>query len=197
MTGGSARRNVPPVNRARRVLVATASFGGVAALGFLSMTGPVAAEVDGGCTGQASFPALGGRVYTAEDTGVLVVPIEDTVNYEGTVPVPEGTERTHSGEIRIDLPFFFDVFDPVVADWGTETDESSDADTYHYDIPDFVPRGVELRLYGEHNDEVDCTGEVTIKLEGSVGDAPLGAAVAVVGTIASAFGLTVAVRGRP
>jgi hypothetical protein len=188
---------VPPVGRARRVLVAVASFGGIATVGFCWMAGPAAAEVDGGCTGQASFPELDGQVYTAEDTGVLVVPIEDTVTYEGTVPVPEGTERTHNGEIRIDLPLVFDAFDPVIADWGTETDASSDTGTYHYDIPDFVPRGVELRLYGEHNDEVDCTGEVTIELEGGVGDAPLIPAVAVIGTVASGAGVAVAMRGRP
>ena len=188
---------MPPVGRARRVLVAVASFGGIATVGFITMTASAGASVDGGCTGQASFPELDGRVYTAEDTGVLVVPIEDTVTYEGTVPVPEGTERTHNGEIRIDLPLVFDAFDPVIADWGTETDASSDTGTYHYDIPDFVPRGVELRLYGEHNDEVDCTGEVTIELEGGVGDAPLIPAVAVIGTVASGAGVAVAMRGRP
>ena len=181
--------------RARRVLVATAFSSGVAAVLFFGAASAASASVEGGCTGAASFPALGGTTYNAADTAVLIVPIEDTVSYEGTVPVPEGTERTHDGQIALDLPW--PIPDPVIADWGTETDESSDADTYHYEIPDIAPRGVELRLYGEHNDEVDCTGEVTVKIEGSVGDAPAAAAIAVGGTLAAAAGLAIAIRGRP
>jgi hypothetical protein len=177
-----------------RAVVAGASLGGVVLTCLCLTASAASAEVDGDCTGAATFPELGGTTYTAEDTGVLVVPVEDTVTYEGTVGVPEGTERTHSGQIALDLPW--PLPDPTLADWGTETDESSDTDTYHYEVPSFAPRGVELRLYGEHNDEIDCSGEVTVEIEGGVLDAPLAVAVAIAGTLASGAGLAAAVRGR-
>jgi hypothetical protein len=184
------------VVRARQVLVAMASVGGVATILLLGAAGPAAASVDGGCTGSASFPALGGRTYDAADTGVLIVPVEDTVTYLGTVPVPEGTERAHDGQIALDLPW--PIPDPVIADWGTDSTEAAeDSGSYDYEIPDVAPRGVELRLYGEHNDNVSCTGEVTVKIEGGVGDAPAAAAIAVAGTVAAGIGFALAVRGRP
>lgn len=161
----------------------------------LGLADPAGAELDGPCTGRGTF-ASDREVVDAATTEKVVVAPEDTVSYEGTITATEGEERSHRGRIDLELP---PPLPPVeIADWGSDsTTEVSDAGTYDYDLPSFVPRGVELELTGEHDDTAGtCTGSVTVEIDGGPFDAPVAPIISIIGTLAAAGGVAVAARPR-
>lgn len=161
----------------------------------LLLADPAEAELDGPCTGTATFPSTGLTV-DAETADKVVVPPSDTVSYVGTIQATEGEERSHSGHIDLELP---PPFTSVrIADWGTEsTTEVSDEGVYEYDLPSYTPRGVEMLVTGEHVDTAGtCSGEVRVEVEGDPLDAPAVPAAAVVGTLAAGAGVLAAARPK-
>jgi hypothetical protein len=156
---------------------------------------PAAGELTGPCTATGTF-ASGPFTVDAATADKVVVPIEDDVSYQAAITATQGEERSHEGHIDLELP---PPFRPIrIEDWGTDsTTEVSDADTYEYDLPSYVPRGVELLVTGKHVDTAGtCTGEVRVEIDGGPLDAPALPAVAVAGTFAAGFGVFVAAKPK-
>lgn len=163
-------------------------------LAALAWAGPAGAELTGPCTGRGTF-ASDGRVVDAATADKVVVPPEDTVAYVGTISGASG-ERSHSGHIDLELPPPLPAIE--IESWGTDsTTETSDAGNQTYDLPSFVPRGVELELTGEHVDTAGtCTGSVRVEIDGGPLDSPAAPIAAVAGTLGAAAGLAVAARPK-
>ncbi len=174
-----------------RVLGAVA----IAAGGLLLLATPAGAELDEGpCEGTGTFRS-DGEVVNARTAETITVADEDTVDYVGTINTDE-IDRSHNGAIELDLPF--PLPNVAVVDWGTDsTDANEDSDSYDYELPWFVPRGVEIPVEGFHHDTAgDCEGSVTIKIEGGPFDAPLATAAALAVTVLSGFGLFAAAKAK-
>src|SRR3954462_2332766 len=59
-------------------------------------------HVDGGCTGSGTFEK-GKFTATAAEEGVVTIPEEDKVAWQGALPGPTG-DVAYSGEIKVELP---------------------------------------------------------------------------------------------
>ncbi len=144
------------------------------ALGALiSMAPPAGAVLTNGCTGQGTFAkgttANGKGPFAAESIPagqVITVPLEDTVTWSGSVPVPQ-SNRNINGFVAVKLPWPFGSFD--IDTWSGPSDLVKNNGVKHYKLPSFVPRGTVFQVYGAHHDTngVDCAGFVLIKVEGS------------------------------
>ena len=143
--------------------------------------GPAAADVTeppGKCIGLASFAAgvdgpfsVSSKVLTSSD--VTTVPLSDTVSWEGSlVGVPAGTAREISGFVKVDMPW--PIPDITIDDWGGTSTRVANQDVKDFSLPSFTPRGVELRVYGEHREAgaVFCSGSTKIKVDGGVFSSP-------------------------
>jgi hypothetical protein len=150
----------------------TAVIGGLAAgaVGLL-MAVPAFGSVTGPCNGFALVTPQGGGPAVGVDpvtgNGPFEVPLSGSAAYKGYITgVPAG-QQSYSGSIVLKLPP--GLPDIVVADWSGTTDLTSTNGVYDYDLPAFVPRGVEIPLHGEHTQGgVACTADVTVKVAGSV-----------------------------
>jgi hypothetical protein len=157
----------------------------------LVSAGPAGAVIDQGpCNGSGQFVNEGLNVRASE-SGVVEVPEKDTVNWEGALGASTD-EVPYSGKIEVELPPPFAALS--IDDWSGTTDSVQNNGTKKYDIPSFVPKGVELDVVGEHTQgSIKCKGHVTIKLAGSTfGPVSI---VSLVGTAATGVGLVLA--GRP
>src|SRR4051794_27748784 len=149
------------------------------------------AAVSGGREGSAPFPV---NAEVPADH-VTVVPKADIVRWQGGVVGPvAGVERPIAGFIAVDLPW--PLGRQTVETWGGTSKKIGKAGIRDYDLPSSVPRGVEFRVVGEHNENGDlfCSGEATVKIEGSAFDSPA-TPVALVLSVASAVGLVFAGLG--
>ena len=149
----------------------------------LAIGGAVVAAADiteppGRCTGSATFAEGVGAPFSVSSTDlapgdVLTVPLEDTVTWQGSVSgIPEGTEREISGFIKVDMPWLLP--DVEIDSWDGLSRKASNSDVQDYSLPSFTPRGVELRVYGEHNESgaLFCSGELNVKVEGGAFSSP-------------------------
>lgn len=165
----------------------------------LVLPGPAAAELTGDCTASGSFvegtEADGPFTVDATEIGttVVVVPRSDTVNWQGAVIGPSG-EREISGFVAVDLPWPFGGW--TIDSWDGTTAATESSGSEEYDLGSLVPAGVEIRVYGEHNDQgASCSGEVFVEIEGGPFDSPVTYAALTL-TVVSAVGLAFAMRPR-
>ena len=169
--------------------------GAIAAGGLLLFAVPASASLSGPCDGQGTFRS-DGQVVNASTANKVTVAEQDTVDYEGRINTSD-TGRSHNGAIELDLPF--PLPNVAVADWSTNsTDANEDIGTYEYELPWYVPRGVEIPLEGFHNDTAgNCKGSVTIEIAGGPLDSPAAIAAALLGTVFSGLGVFAAAKAKP
>ncbi|RLE15995.1 MAG: hypothetical protein DRJ28_02650 [Actinobacteria bacterium] len=138
----------------------------------VGLASPAGAEVfQGGCTGSAEFSDGTTVTESTPLSEVVIVPEEDTVVYQGSINLPPPDDEVpFAGGVDVRLP----RFNWTVVPWSGETVEVSDAGTYTYDVPGFVPRGVQLEVSAAHTQQgQDCAVAVTMKLDGDPGAAAL------------------------
>lgn len=145
----------------------------------IGLVTPASAEVTaGGCTGTAEFSDGTSVSVDTPLSEVIVVPEADTVNYNGSINLPPPDDEVpFNGSIVVRLPRVL----WTVVTWSGETVEVSDAGTYHYEVPSYVPRGIQFEVSGNHTQQGQtCGARVTMKLDGSPGTAAL---IAATGTL--------------
>jgi hypothetical protein len=121
--------------------------------------------VNGPCEGSGAFET-GGFTVTAAETGIVTVPAKDTVHWQGSIKPNESGEQPYSGAIRVELPPPFSSID--IDSWSGTSDSTQNSGVKKYDLPSFVPKGVELRVSGFHDQgSAKCDGFVRIKIDGS------------------------------
>lgn len=176
--------------RRRKRLAASGVLGGMVMLMVASLASPALAEViEGPCTGSAEFS---NNVTVTERTkivDVVEVPEEDTVLYEGQIPIPPAEEpEPFSGNVSVALPAGGSW---VVVEWPVPTGETVEVGAsglYEYEVPGFVPRGTGgVLVTATHTQRgITCVVAVTLSVEGSPG-AP--AIIGAVGTGVFALGV--------
>jgi len=175
----------------RRRIGALLVLGAISALMMATLALPASAEViEGPCTGSAAFS--NGIVVTESQPidQVVEVPDGDTVEYTGSVNIPEPAEPIpFNGSIDVQVP----IGGVTIVTWSGETVEVSDAGEYTYTLPSYVPRGTGgLEVTARHSQGgVTCIVVVTMAVEGSPGaPALIGAAGTLVfgaGVVGSGF----------
>ena len=166
-----------------RRLAALTLVGGALFLTFLSLSTPASATVTGGCSGSGTIGANQYDAAALDPADPITIPEEADVAYQGSVPLPAGTDRAYSGQIDLQLPLGGSV---TVADWSGTSKKVGGAGTYHYSVPSIVPRGVTIRADGTHSQAglaAPCTGAFAVKLEGGPLDSPVPTAAALGGTL--------------
>ncbi|MFV1961292.1 MAG: hypothetical protein ACC683_06940 [Acidimicrobiia bacterium] len=158
--------------RDRRRTASAVLLGTITIFWAVGLAAPAGAEVfQGGCTGSATFSD--GTIVTESTplSQVVVVPEADSVVYQGSINLPPPDDEVpFAGGITVQLP----RFGWTVVDWADETKEVSDAGTYAYEVPGFVPRGVQLEVSASHTQlGQTCVVAVTMKLDGDPGAAAL------------------------
>ena len=177
------KRPAPPVSSAfplRRRLVPLAVAGG--ALLVVPTANPAAATVTGGCAGAGTIGTTRYDAAALDPAEPITVPEEGDVAYEGSVPLPGGTDRAYSGSIALQLP----IGSVTVADWSGSSAKVADSGVHHYSIPALVPRGITVRVDGTHSHDglaAPCTGAFAIALDGGPLDSPVPTAAALGGTL--------------
>ncbi len=154
-------------------------LGAITIFWVIGMAPPAGAEVfQGGCTGSARFSDGTTVTESTPLSEVVIVPEEDSVAYQGSINLPPPDDEVpFSGGVDVRLP----RFNWTVVPWSGETVEVSDAGVYTYDVPGFVPRGVQLEVSAVHIQQGQtCVVAVTMKLDGDPGPAAL---IAVTGTV--------------
>ncbi len=170
----------------------------VAFVGLLAV--PAGAEITkGSCGGAATFPDKeSDKVLDAArpKSNVFEAPLSATVAYAGTLG-PGAAESDEpvpfEGGVTLRIP----RMSISVAGWSGETVEVSDAGSYTYDLPDFVPQGtggLEVTAWHNHTGHGDCEAVVTVTISGSPGVA---AAAAGGLTLLAGAGTLAAGRKKP
>ncbi|HEX9258670.1 MAG TPA: hypothetical protein VF855_03975 [Acidimicrobiales bacterium] len=139
-----------------------------AGLGLL-LAAPASAKINGPCTGSATITGDGGetvKLDPATSEGPYVVPASGSADYEGTITgVPAG-KQAYFGQVVLQMPPPFS--DIVIKDWSGETELVTKKGTETYDLPSFVPKGVEMPLSAAHaQGGVACSTNVVVKIDGS------------------------------
>jgi hypothetical protein len=137
-----------------------------------------------------------GRTYDAQTTNKVTLPLEDKVEWAGSVAGGdengEGPRRQIEGEVRLKMPPGVPFSTVQLGDWGPkESTRYANSGTYDYELPSILG-GATVHLTGFHKEagaEV-CSGEVEIELEGTWGNPALYGALAI--TALSAAGLVIA-----
>jgi hypothetical protein len=147
----------------------------VMAAAVLASSSPAGAEMEGPCTAQATFRngTKDGGSFTvdASSTDVVKVPLSDTVDWTGSIAVP-AVERPIEGEVTLQMPWPFGAVS--LHSWGGDTTAKvQGSGTEEYDLPSFVPRGVEMTVEAVHRDAATCRASLRIEVEGSATDSPL------------------------
>jgi hypothetical protein len=138
-----------------------AAAGVVAAIPLLGAES-AGASLTGPCEASGTLRSTG-DTYDAKTTDEVEIPREDDVDWSGQVP-GSGAQRNISGFVKVDLPA--PLPDPEIGKWDGPSSKYQNSGTYHYEFPS-VLEGFDIRVYGTHHDAgFDCSGEVTVKLEG-------------------------------
>jgi hypothetical protein len=179
----------------KRVLLGFAAVGVAFVFFPMPTAGAAPQEVsgNGNCQGTAAFQS--GHQYTAADSGVDEIPLKDTVNWTGSIEAPSSApDWAYAGHIQLELPPPLPAI--TIDDWSGTTDATGNSGVKKYDLPSFVPRGVELEVTGSHTQaDKSCSGTVTVKVEGGAFDSPA-APAALVGTAATGVGAALAGRAK-
>ena len=149
--------------------------------------GSRAVDFSGPCTVSASL-SNGTVVDPSASGGVYTVPHKGSANYTGSIAQPT-TPRAHNGSVKVSTPPLvpsINLKDP----WGEpDAVTVSDSGTVTWDIPSWVPGGVEFTVSGSHNDGgLLCKGSIVVKLDGNITSGALGW-VAIIGTVLTALGV--------
>ena len=147
-------------------------------------------ESDNGCQGSGTFRE-GGLFVDAEAVGDDLVTIlrSDTVDWEGSVAAPPGA---YSGSISIDLPPPLKGLE--VDSWSGTSDNPGTSGTRDYDLPSWVPAGVEFQVVGLHDDDNgSCDGYVNLEIKGGPFDSPA-APISLAATVVAGAGLAGTIR---
>ncbi len=145
----------------------------------IGMAPPAGAEVfQGGCTGSAAFSDGTTVTESTPLSQVVIVPDGDTVAYKGSINLPAPADEVpFAGGVSVRLP----RFSWTVIDWSDGTVEVSASGSYTYEVPGFVPKGVQLEVSAKHIQQGQtCVVAVTMKLDGDPGPAALIAVTATV-----------------
>lgn len=136
---------------------------------------PASAEITepaGRCVGQAAFAEGVDGPFTVSSADlqpddVTTIPLEDTVTWSGRLTGATSGRRDISGFVKVDMPW--PIPDLTLDDWGGSSSRTENTDTTDYSLPAITPRGVELRVYGEHREagSVFCSGSTKVKVDGS------------------------------
>lgn len=161
------------------------------------LAAPAGASLTGDCA--ATGRLLGqGRSYDAKSVDKVTLPLEDEVEWTGSVAggddEGDGPERQIQGEVRLKMPPGVPFAEITLGTWGPKNSTRyANGDTYDYSLPSILG-GATVTLSGEHLEsgtEV-CSGSVEIELEGSFGNPALYGSLVI--TALSAAGLVVAAR---
>lgn len=166
----------------------------VGAVALMTSTDVASADVTGPCDGSGNFTegtdADGPFRVDARSIGgdLVVIPRSDTVEWQGSVAGPPGEYR---GSISLDLPAPFG--DITIDDWSGDSETTSNSGVKDYDLPSFVPAGVEFKVVGQHRDDNGtCSGSVRLEIEGGPFDspaAPIGLGLTAITGVGFAFGI--------
>ena len=146
----------------------------------LTIPTPASATLTDPCTASADVTGDDGTSFGSitpkTKTGVYTVPLKGEASYNGALAgVEEPDEgRHHDGYVAVELPLGMSV---NVKTWGEDdSTKVSDAGTVDWDLPEFTPRGVEVTVSGEHNDDLigSCSGAITVKFDGNLFDSATG-----------------------
>ena len=128
--------------------------------------------------------------------GVYTVPHKGSADYTGSIAQPT-VPRAHSGSVKVSTPPLIpsiNLKDP----WSEDDAETvSDSGNVTWDIPSWVPGGVEIVVSGSHSDGgLVCKGSIKVKLDGNITSGAVGW-VAIAGTVLTALGLAWSWIPRP
>ena len=147
--------------------------------------------INGPCQGSGTFKSTGHKV-DATEAGTVEVPETDDVAWEGSITGVTG-DNAYSGKIEVKLPPPFGSLS--IDSWSGTTDATANSGVKHYDLPSYVPKGVEFTVTGSHSQgPASCSGHVTVKLAGSKVNAV--SIASVVGTVLTGAGLLFAGRAK-
>lgn len=142
-------------------------------------------ESTNGCHGSGTFRDEG-LFVDAEAVGddVVTIPRSDTVDWEGSVDAPPGE---YSGSISIDLPPPLSGWE--IDSWSGNSDNPGTSGSRDYDLPSWVPAGVEFQVVGFHDDaNGSCDGYVNLEIDGGPFDSPV-APISLAATVISGAAL--------
>ena len=150
----------------------------------------------GACSASGTWQESGQTEASADHvpSDVIEIPRSDTVAWMGSVGGhavgDTGPRRAIAGRIQLDLP----IGTVTIDDWDGESESYANSGERSYDLPSLLT-GIEVRLHGEHREDgaVVCSGEVGMKVAGSVWSNPLSYGSLVVLAV-SAAGLVAAAR---
>jgi len=173
--------------RDRRKAASLVLLGTITVFWVIGVAGPANAEVfQGKCTGSANFTNGPTVTESTPLSTVVVVPEKDAVLWTGNINLPPPSEeKPFFGAVSVRLP----RFNWAVADWSGDTVKVSDSGTYTYEVPGFVPRGVQLEVTASHTQlGQTCVVAVTMKLAGDPGAAAIISATGTVVFFAATLG---------
>lgn len=178
--------------------------GTLAAVLVVALAGPASAVVlEGPCTGSVTFPE-GTEVTTIGEGNVvteshpleptITIPPDATVAYEGSMNIPPPDEPVDfAGGIDLKVPIIGGI---TIVDWPDppgQTMEVSDAGSYTYSLPSFVPRGTGgLELTARHTQMgTTCRVALTVAVAGDSSAVGIltGAAAALFGALMVSAGI--------
>ena len=173
--------------RRRQRMASLVLLGTITGFWVVGMAAPANAEVfQGGCTGSAEF-SDGTKVTESTPLDeVVIVPEMDSVTYQGSINLPPPDDEVpFSGNVSVRLP----RFNWAVVSWADTTEEVSAGGVYVYEVPGFVPRGVQLEVSAAHTQQGQtCAVAVTMKLNGDPGPAAIISAAGMVVFAAGTLG---------
>jgi len=135
--------------------------------------GTVAPNLDGPCTVSATINETGTTIDPAASGGVYSAPLSGSASYNGAIDVDPGEGRAVSGRVWVVTPPGIPSF--TLKSWEDDDAENvGDAGTVSWDLPDVLPRGIKVTVEGVHNDQQNCTGSITVKIDGGLLDSATG-----------------------
>jgi hypothetical protein len=146
--------------RLRSRLLASGALGGLCVLLFAVPASATMSSDD--CQASGTFQSTG-ETHDATEAEVEI-PSEDDVAWTGSVAGDGETERNINGFVKVDFPP--PLPDPTIGEWDGPSTRYANDDVYHYELPS-VLEGFDIKVFGEHHEPgVDCSGSVTVRLDG-------------------------------
>lgn len=147
--------------------------------------GTVPPNLEGPCNVTATISETGTNIDPSASGGVYSAPLSGSASYNGSIAVDPGEGRAIDGRVWVVTPPGLPSV--TLKSWQDEDAENvSDAGTVTWDLPNLLPRGIEVTVEGFHNDEQNCTGSITVKVDGGIFDSATGIGSAILTVIAGA-----------
>jgi hypothetical protein len=155
---------------------------------------PAGATLEGPCTasGQVSVNGVAKTgVIDPRTTNSTKIPRKGVVHWKGTAG---SGKRPISGKVQIELPP--PIGKVTIGSWGGSSGSHANAGNYKYDFPS-VLLGLKVPVSGEHHEpRIDCSGSITVQLDGSPIKNPVLIASLVL-TVLALLNVALVVRARP